>query len=103
MHILIANQAPHFGASLDYSLINPNQIRNFGIPVSDHSYDSGRYFGINHEDQFIPFNTECSTIFFNYFVPTDADINACPYMVLTDNKIEWDPHEVEMAANRSYG
>ena len=103
MHILILNKALYFGAILDHPLINPNQIRRFGIPMSDNPYDSGRYVGIYHEEQFIPFKTYSSTVFFNYFVPTDADINACPYMVLTDNKIEWDPHEVEMAANRSYG
>ena len=48
MYIIIVNQALCFGAILDHSLINPNQIRNFGIPVSDNLYDSGRYFGINH-------------------------------------------------------
>ena len=50
---LIVNQALYFGASLDHSLINPNQIRHFGIPVSDILYSSGQDFGIGHEDHFI--------------------------------------------------
>ena len=40
---------------------------------------------------------------FNYFVPTDADMNTRPHMVLTDSEIEWDPHGSEMATNRPYG
>ena len=48
VHILIVNQALYLGASLD---------RHFGIPVSDNLYDSGRYFGIYHDNQFIPFKS----------------------------------------------
>ena len=87
MYIIIVNQALCFGAILDHSLINPNQIRNFGIPVSDTPYDSGRDFGIDHEYQCIPFKTEGS----------------CPHMVLTDSKIQWYPHDIKMAANEPYG
>jgi len=32
-HILIVNEALYFGQQMDHSLINPNQIRHFGIPV----------------------------------------------------------------------
>ena len=58
VHILIVNQELYFGASLDHSLINTNQIRHFGILVSDNPYDSGRDFGIHHDYQFIPFKSE---------------------------------------------
>ena len=87
VHILIINQALYFGASLDHSFINTNQVRNFGITVSEKMYDFGRDFVIDHEDQFIPFKTEVSTAFFNYFVPTDGEIITCPYMDLTDSEI----------------
>ena len=75
MHIFIVNQALYFGAILDHSLINTNQIRHYGIPVSDNPYESGQYFGIDYEDQFIPFKNEGSNVFFTYFVPTNSDIN----------------------------
>ena len=58
VRIMIVIQTLYSVAILDHSLINSNQIRNFGIPVSDYPNDSGRYFGINHDDQFIPFNLE---------------------------------------------
>ena len=62
--------------------------------MSENPYDSGREFGLDHDYQFIPFHTEGSTEFFNYFVETDAEITTCPHMVLTDSEIECDPHGV---------
>ena len=40
IYIIIINEALYFGSSMDHSLINPNQIQHFGIPVSDDTYDS---------------------------------------------------------------
>ena len=39
VYILILNEALSFGKSMDHSLINPNQISSFGIPVSDYPLD----------------------------------------------------------------
>ena len=66
-------------------------------------YESGHDYSIDHDDQFIPFKSEGSTLFFNYFVPTYSEINTCPYMVLIYIEIEWDPHGLEMATNRPSG
>ena len=62
--------------------------------MSDNPYDSGRDLGIDHDDQFIPFKSEGSTVFFNSFVPTNAEINTCRHMVLTYSEIVWDLHGV---------
>lgn len=101
--ILIINEGLYFGPGLDHSLINPNQIRHFGIPVSDDPFDATREFGIDHEDIFIPFVTQGSTVLFETFVPTDEELEKCPHVVLTDGEVEWDPHTVEMASDRPYG
>ena len=58
VHILIVNKSLYFGTSLDHLFINLNQIRNFGIPVSENPYDSGQDFGINHNNQLIPIKSE---------------------------------------------
>ena len=63
--ILIVNEALYFGPSLDHSLVNPNQIRHYGIQVSDNPFDSTTLFGIDHEDLFIPFKTEEAAVFLN--------------------------------------
>ena len=39
VYILILNETLSFGKPMDPSLINPHQIRSFGIPVSDNPFD----------------------------------------------------------------
>ena len=102
-YILVVNEALYFGSTLDHSLINPNQIRHFGIPVSDDPYDPNRELGIDHEELFIPFLTKGSTIYFESRVPTTHELEHCTYIVLTDDAIEWDPNNIEMSSNRPYG
>ena len=75
--ILIFHQALYFGRGMDNSLINPNQIRPLGIPVSDDPYDGDRAFGIVHTDLYIPFKTEGTKVHFVSRVPTDT-ITRCP-------------------------
>ena len=101
-YILIVNEALYFGSSLDHSLINPNQIRHYGIPVSDDPYDSGRPFGIDHAELFIPFGTNGSAVHFISRVPSEREMESCPKIVLTDGVVEWDPRNVVMSPNRPY-
>ncbi len=75
--VLVINKALYFGQSMDHSLINPNQIRHFWISVSNNPYDEVHDFGIDHEECFIPFETEGSTVFFDTFVPSDEQLNTC--------------------------
>ena len=102
-HALIIHEALYFGNDMDHSLINPNQIRHFGIPVSDDPYDSTRDFGIDHAELFIPFETEGCAVYFDTSVPTDEDLETLAHVVLTDGKNEWSPSSVEMSSNRPYG
>ena len=41
-YILVINEDLYYGNKLDHSLINPNQIRNYGIPLWDNAYDKSR-------------------------------------------------------------
>ena len=38
--ILIFNEVLYFGASLDHSLLNPNQMRHYGVDVFDNPYET---------------------------------------------------------------
>jgi hypothetical protein len=51
------------------------------------------------EEIFIPFLTEGNTLYFNSCVPSDEDLENCPYLVLTDD-IEWDPSTVDLTDPR---
>ena len=50
IHILIINEALFFWQQMEHSLINPNQIRRYGIPLSDDLYDDTRDLGIDHSE-----------------------------------------------------
>jgi hypothetical protein len=78
--ILIIHEALYFGAGMDHSLINPNQIRTTGIPVNDNPFDKSRPFGIDHPEAYIPFSTEGATVYFRSRSPTDEDLDHYKYL-----------------------
>ena len=77
-----------------HSLVKPNQMRSFGIPVSDDPFDRTRYFGIDHKELFIPFKTEETILLFNTYVPSYHKLETCAHIVLTYGEIEWDPENI---------
>ncbi|KAL7524912.1 hypothetical protein ACHAXR_000774, partial [Thalassiosira sp. AJA248-18] len=95
-YILVVNEALYFGSQMDHSLINPNQIRHYGIPVCDDPYDPHRKLGIEHHEMFIPFETRGSAVYSETRVPTDDEMDHCKIITLTDGEIEWDPQQVDM-------
>ena len=93
--ILVFNEVLFFGNQMDHSLINPNQIRAYGIDVSDNPFDKDKDFGIDHAECFVPFQTAGSTIFFESFVPSDEQLNSLRCIELSDPE-EWDPSGVQL-------
>ena len=49
-HILVVNETLHCGTKLDHSLINPNQIRSFGIDRWDNPFDKSKPMSIRPLD-----------------------------------------------------
>jgi hypothetical protein len=45
-YLLVGDQMLWFGTQLPHSLINPNQIRAYGLDVNDDPFDTTRDFGI---------------------------------------------------------
>lgn len=93
--ILIIHQALYFGAQMDHSLINVNQIRVTGIPLCDDPFDRYREIGIDTENVQIPFLMDGNTLYFDSRVPTDDELENCPYITLTDD-LDWDPTQVNL-------
>ena len=42
VYILVFNESLYYGTQLDHSLINPNQVRAFGIDFWDNPFDKER-------------------------------------------------------------
>lgn len=94
--ILRFNQVLWYGTKLNVSLINPNQIRHYGLAVSDDPTDKDRFFGITTEDIEIPFEMKGTTVFFQSRVPTRWEIENCRTIELTQDH-PWNPNEVNIA------
>ena len=64
-YLLVCDQMLWFGNALHNSLINPNQIRSYGLLVNDDPFTSDDDFGISSDTVFIPFNTTGTIIHFH--------------------------------------
>jgi len=88
--ILRFNQVLWYGKKLKMSLINPNQLRYFGLVVSDDPTDKTRDFGITGDDLFIPFEMAETTIFFITREPTQREMENCRVVEMMDEN-PWNP------------
>jgi len=95
-YLLVGDQMLWFGTQMDHSLINPNQIREYGVRVYDDPY-SNSHFGIDGDEEFIPFNTTGTVVHFESRVPTDWEERNLPVIILTGE--EWEPTKVELGTN----
>jgi hypothetical protein len=96
-YILIFNEALYFGKGMDHSLINPNQVRNYGVQVHDNPYetDLDRSMGFVLDDVLIPFRSVGSTVYFLSRFPTDEELEMYPHVILSSDH-GWDPHNLIM-------
>jgi len=92
-YLLIIDQAMYFGTLMDHSLINPNQIRQFGHSLCDDPYDPHRDLQLeaDNSDLVVPFESDGPDIYFETRAPTDEEL-----VELADNKVvltgpSWNP------------
>jgi hypothetical protein len=62
--ILHFNQVLWYGKRMRMSLINPNQLRHYGITLSDDPTDATRPFGISSAELCVPFKMDGTTVYF---------------------------------------
>ena len=94
--VLRFNQVLWYGKKMKMSLINPNQLRHFGITVSDDPTDTTRLFGISSDDVQIPFEMDGTTIYFNTRAPSTWEMENCKVIHVTDDTV-WNPASVTIA------
>lgn len=98
-YILIIHEVLYFGNKMNHSLINPNQLRHFGVDVFDNPYDMdpARAMGITipGSNDTIPFLSQGSMIFFTSRYPTDDEMSTYPHVVVTCDQ-QWDPQRLVM-------
>ena len=97
-YLLVGEQMLWFGDKMENSLINPNQIRAYGINVFDNPFRDNA-IGIEHDDVFIPFDTTGTVVHFQSRSPTDWEQQHLPVIILTSDR--WDPGTLQMGSTHS--
>jgi hypothetical protein len=83
-YLLIFNEALYYGVKLDHSLINPNQIRSYGIDFWDNPFDKQRGLSIDINDELtIPMYSKGTKIQFTMRTPTQDELRDCPRITMT--------------------
>ena len=103
--ILGVHQALFFGASMEHSLCQPNQLREFGIVVdtTPKQYTSGASLHglyIPEESLHLPFELHGCLSYFPTRLPTPDEIDTCQWVHLTSDG-DWDPYSNHFAAAES--
>ena len=93
--ILIFNEGLYYGDRLDHSLINPNQVRKFGIPLWDNPFDEMRNVGIEIKQTFVTLRAKGTKLLFDSRAPTDRELATCPHINMT-SKVPWNPGTVQL-------
>jgi hypothetical protein len=85
--ILVFNEVLWYGDRMDHSLINPNQLRHFGVMVHDNPFDIDHPLMIKElsDGVFIPLQIKGTTVFFDSHTPTSDELENCPHIVLTSD------------------
>jgi hypothetical protein len=101
--ILVFNESLYYGNSLDHSLINPNQLRAYGVPLWDNPYDPARPLSLDVDnDLSIPLQTSGTKIYFRTRVPTATELAECDHLTITSPS-PWDPSQVVMLQEMHQG
>lgn len=93
-YILVFHEALWMGGVLDHSLLNPNQMRQFGVIVQDNPFDADQMHIATEDDELvIPLESEGTTIFVNTRTPMEQELQEKRHIHLT-SKAPWDPRDV---------
>jgi hypothetical protein len=95
-YILIFNKSLYYGTKLNHSLINPNQIRSYGIGFWDNPFDRQRGLVIDVNDELkVPLQSRGTKLQFVSRTPTQDELIQCPGIVMT-SPTPWNPNDVTL-------
>ena len=96
-YLLVGDEMLWFGTALENSLMNPNQIRAYGISINDDPFNVNE-LGIDAEELFIPFDITGTVVHFESRVPTEWETINLPVIIITEDS--WYPAPVDMSADK---
>ena len=79
---------------MDHTLINPNQMRHFGIKVQDNPYDDAPLYLMKEYGNFVlPLAVQGTNIMADTCIPTEEELHTCKHITILSQH-PWDPHHV---------
>ena len=89
--ILILNKAIWKGGQMEHTLINPNQLRSFGITVQDNPSDPAPIFISSKDNKFtLHLFSKGTVLGLVARTRVDQELQTCPLVVLWSEH-KWDP------------
>ena len=85
------------GTALKQLLINPNQIRAYGLSINGDPFNANE-LSIDEEELFIQFNATETVVHFESRVPTEWETTHLPVILVTEDS--WDPTTVDMSSGK---
>ena len=83
-YILVLNEALWMGDQLENTLLNPNQLRHFGVKVQDDPTSHRALSIITEDHEFgIELFLSGTIVYVDTFSPTPEELRTCPHIVLT--------------------
>ena len=94
--ILVFNEALWLGDQMQNTLINPNQLRYYGLLVKDDPYAINEPMRIESEngDVILPLHSNGTVIYLDTWTPTDQDLQQLPHITMSSPH-PWNPRDVK--------
>ena len=91
-YLLIFHESLWMGDKLDHTLVNPNQLRAYGVTVQDNPFDA-KPLSITTDSASVDLYSEGTIICGDTRTPTESELSQLPRLILTSPH-DWDPHNV---------
>ena len=93
-YILVFNEGLWMGDKMKHTLINPNQLRLYGITVQDNPVSESPLYIMTEDGDFVlPLSMKGTNVIANTRTPTQEELQTCPHIVLSSPH-DWDPPRV---------
>ena len=95
-YILVFHESLWMGDIMDHTLVNPNQLRHFGIKVQDNPYGGTEmHLSTESNDMYFPLRSEGTMIYLDTCTPTEQELHEECVHIQLSSKSPWNPHAVQ--------
>ena len=91
-NLLTFHEPLWMGDKLDHMLVDPNQLRAYGVSIQDNPFDTNP-LSITTDDASVELYLERTIICGDTRTPTESELGQLPRLILTSPH-DWDPHNV---------